>query len=64
VIGLPAASVKYLKRTSFTGPVDVMNVGMVLVAPAAVASAICGLVAGLVPPTTGCAWQRAQPRAL
>jgi hypothetical protein len=38
----------------------VMNGGTVLVAPCAVASATCGLVAGLVPPVAGCEWQATQ----
>src|SRR5580765_6040570 len=58
--GLPAALKKNGKRASRTGPVAVMNDGTVLRAPSNVAWATCGLVAGLVPPTAGAAWQAAQ----
>src|SRR5580704_9447769 len=37
-----------------------MNAGTVLVAPYNVATAICGLTAGLLPPREGCAWHPAQ----
>src|SRR5439155_18922565 len=47
--GLPLASKKNGKRASRTGPVEVINVGTVFLAPSAVASATWGLVAGLVP---------------
>src|SRR6266540_2560370 len=49
-----------LNRPSRTGPFTVMNQGTVFVAPASVASATCGLTAGDVPPTVGCAWHEAQ----
>ena len=42
-----------LKRTSRTGPSTVRNDGTRLRAPNALATAICGFVAGLVPPTAG-----------
>src|SRR5579884_3058694 len=58
--GFPAELKKNGKRTSRTGPVDVINEGMVFSAPSAVASVTCGLVAGLLPPVAGAAWQKAQ----
>src|SRR5689334_5880843 len=58
--GLPNESKKNGKRASRTGPVDVMNDGIVFRAPSAVASVTCGLVAGALPPTAGAAWQNAQ----
>src|SRR5205085_5884245 len=45
-----------LKRASRTGPLDCTKNGGVLCAPAAVAMATSGLIAGLVPPVAGCAW--------
>src|SRR5260370_39049655 len=44
------------KRASRTGPVAVIKDGTVFVAPAAVATATCGLVGGLLPPTAGGEW--------
>src|SRR6266511_52120 len=49
-----------LNRPSRTGPFTVMNQGTVFGATASVASATCGLTAGDVPPTVGCAWHEAQ----
>jgi DNA-binding transcriptional LysR family regulator len=43
----------FTNRTSLTGPVDVINAGIVFFAPAFVATAICGLVAGDDPPAAG-----------
>src|SRR6266704_2787291 len=63
-LGLPAALKKNGKRASRTGPVAVMNDGTTLVAPAAFASATCGLTAGAVPPTAGWAWHPAQESRL
>src|SRR6266849_6542991 len=60
VSGLPNWSKKNGKRTSRTGPLVVMNDGMVFLAPSAVASVTCGLTDGLLPPVAGCAWQKAQ----
>src|SRR5271169_4724590 len=37
-----------------------MNGGITFVAPSTFATAICGLTAGLLPPTAGAAWQLAQ----
>src|SRR5204862_3894218 len=52
--GLPSAF--FTNRASRTGPVAVMNDGTVFFAPLRVAAAICGLVAGEVPPVAGNAW--------
>src|SRR5712671_3684140 len=52
------------KRASRTGPVAVMKDGAVFLAPAAVATATCGLVGGLDPPAAGCAWHPPQPSRL
>src|SRR5215472_1317465 len=49
-----------MKRTSRTGPFLVINGGTVFFAPSSVATATCGLVKGLEPPTSGCAWQPEQ----
>ncbi len=49
--GVPSAC--RLKRASRIGPLSVTNDGTVLRAPNAVATAICGFVAGLVPPIAG-----------
>jgi hypothetical protein len=49
-----------MKRASRTGPCSVINDGTLLSAFAAVALSICGFVAGLVPPTSGAAWQAPQ----
>src|SRR6185437_7967287 len=64
VSGLPNWSKKKGKRTSRTGPVEVINDGIVLRAPSAVASVTCGFVLGLVPPAAGWAWHNAQPLEL
>src|SRR6516162_6761537 len=53
-----------MKRASRTGPLAVMKRGILLVAPSAVAIAICGLFAGLEPPAAGNAWQPLQLVAL
>ena len=47
----------FTKRASRTGPLSVMNDGILFFAPFNVATAICGLTAGLVPPTAGWRWQ-------
>src|ERR1700720_1751103 len=60
VLGLPLELKKNGKRASRTGPLEVIKDGMVFLAPWALASVTCGLVNGLVPPTAGCAWQKAQ----
>src|SRR5262249_31293504 len=49
-----------LNRAPRRGPFPVMKYGTPLVAPYGVATAPCGLPAGLVPPTAGWAWQPAQ----
>jgi hypothetical protein len=48
------------KRTSRTGPFSVRNDSTLSRPPFCVANATCGLTAGLVPPTAGCAWQPPQ----
>src|SRR5580704_8301623 len=53
-----------MNRASRTGPLAVMKRGILFVAPSAVAIAICGLLAGLEPPTAGDAWQPLQLVAL
>src|SRR5712672_243436 len=58
--GFPPALKKNGKRASRTGPPAVMKDGTVFLAPSAVASDTCGFKEGLVPPTAGCAWQKAQ----
>src|SRR5882724_8968403 len=60
VLGLPFELKKKGKRASRTGPFAVTKDGMVFLAPSALASVTCGLVKGLVPPTAGWAWQKAQ----
>ena len=50
---MPLASKKNGKRASRTGPLLVMNDGMVLVAPSLVASPTCGLTDGAEPPVAG-----------
>src|SRR5579859_3157217 len=64
VLTVPLELKKNGKRASRTGPELVMKEGKVFRAPSAVASATCGLSAGLVPPTAGWAWQAAQLREL
>jgi hypothetical protein len=45
-----------MKRASRTGLLALMKDGMVFFASSSVATATCGLTAGLVPPTAGWAW--------
>src|ERR1700748_1368160 len=63
VLGAPLARVKNGKRASNAGPCALMRDGMLLVDPLAMPAAMTwnsGLLAGLVPPTAGCAWQPEQ----
>src|SRR5579863_7450864 len=53
-----------MKRASRIGPDALTNDGTAFFAPSKVATATSGLVAGLVPPTVGKAWQPAQPLRL
>src|SRR5262245_10184150 len=56
--GVPSAL--RTNRASRTGPLRRTNEGTRLAMPFLVANATCGLTAGLVPPTAGCAWQPPQ----
>src|SRR5882724_3644446 len=49
-----------LKRASRIGPLAVMNVGRMFLAPSAVATVACGLTGGDEPPWVGKLWQPSQ----
>jgi hypothetical protein len=53
VLKVPLAFSRNANRASRTGLLAEMKKGMVLVAPSSEATAICGLVLGLVPPVAG-----------
>src|SRR6266849_8821922 len=57
--GVPSAFLT--NRASRTGPLATMKGGTAFRAPSKVATATCGLAAGLEPPVAGKAWQPAQP---
>src|SRR5882672_10295029 len=51
---------KNLKRASRIGPLALMNVGRMFLAPSAVATVACGLTGGDDPPCVGKLWQPSQ----